>query len=73
MLAITQGRLYTITHGVIDKGTILIDGGRFIAVGSGLTVLAGAQVVDAAGCHVYPGLVDAHTHHGVYAEVTGPE
>jgi imidazolonepropionase-like amidohydrolase len=30
-------------------------------------------VVDAAGCHVYPGLVDAHTHHGVYAEVTGPE
>jgi imidazolonepropionase-like amidohydrolase len=73
MLAITQGRLYTITHGVIDKGTILIDGGRFVDVGSDLMVPQGAQVVDAAGYHVYPGLVDAHTHLGVYAEVTGPE
>jgi imidazolonepropionase-like amidohydrolase len=73
MLAITQGRLYTITHGIIDKGTILIDGGRFVAIGSGLTAPHRVRVVDAAGCHVYPGLVDTHTHHGVYAEVTGPE
>lgn len=73
MLAITNGRLYTITRGVIESGTILIDRGRFVAVGSGLIAPRGAQVVDAAGRHVYPGLVDAHTHHGVYAEVTGPE
>ncbi len=73
MLAITNGRLYPITRGIIERGTILIDRSRFVAVGSGLTVPRGAYVVDAAGCHVYPGLVDAHTHHGVYAEVSGPE
>jgi imidazolonepropionase-like amidohydrolase len=73
MLAIVNGRLSTITHGIVEGGTVLIDRGRFLAVGSGLAVPQGAQVIDAAGCQVYPGLVDAHTHHGVYAEVSGPE
>ena len=73
MLAITNGRLFTITLGIIDGGTILIDRGRFVAVGQGLNVPRGARVLDASGCHVYPGLVDAHTHHGVYAEISGPE
>jgi len=73
MLAITNGRLFTITHGVIERGTVLIDRGKLVAVGSGLSVPQGAQVIDATGHHVYPGLVDAHTHHGVYAEVSGPE
>jgi imidazolonepropionase-like amidohydrolase len=73
MLAITNGRLFTITRGVIEGGTLLVEGGKWLAVGQGLAVPAGALVIDAAGRHVYPGLVDAHTHHGVYAEVTGPE
>jgi imidazolonepropionase-like amidohydrolase len=73
MLAITNGRLFTITRGVIEGGTALIDRGKFVAVGSGLSVPQGAQVIDATGLHIYPGLVDAHTHHGVYAEVSGPE
>jgi len=73
MLAITNGRLFTITHGVIEQGTVLMDKGRFVAVGSDLLVPRGARVIDAAGRHVYPGLVDAHAHHGVYAEVIGPE
>lgn len=73
MLAITGGALVTITHGVIEQGTILIQGGRLVAVGSGLQVPRSAQVLDATGCRVYPGLIDAHTHHGVFSEVSGPE
>ena len=73
MLAIINGRLFTISHGTIPGGTILVDQGRIVAVESGLEPPSGAHVIDAAGCHVYPGLVDAHTHHGVYAEVSGPE
>jgi imidazolonepropionase-like amidohydrolase len=73
MLAIVNGRLFTITHGVVEGGMVLIDRGRFLAVGSGLAVPLGVQVIDAAGRHVYPGLIDAHTHHGVYAEISGPE
>jgi imidazolonepropionase-like amidohydrolase len=73
MLAITNGRLFTITLGIVEGGTILIDRSRFVAVGNGLNIPQGVRVIDAAGCNVYPGLVDAHTHHGVYAEVSGPE
>jgi imidazolonepropionase-like amidohydrolase len=73
MLAITNGRLFTISQGVIEGGTILTDRGRFVAVGSGLAVPEGAEVIEAEGRPVYPGLIDAHTHHGVYAEISGPE
>jgi len=73
MLAITNGTLFTISHGIIPGGTILVDRGKIVAAGSGLAAPSGARVIDAADCHVYPGLVDAHTHHGVYAEVSGPE
>ena len=73
MIAITNGRLFTISHGTIREGTLLIDGGRLVAVGGGLQVPSGVQTLDASGCYVYPGLVDAHGHHGVYAEVSGPE
>jgi imidazolonepropionase-like amidohydrolase len=73
MLAITNGRLYTISQGVIEGGTLLVEDGKFAAVGRDVALPEGAEILDAAGRHVYPGLVDAHTHHGVYAEVTGPE
>lgn len=72
-LAITNGQLFTIAHGVIKDGVVLMDGAKFVTVGSGLSVPQGAEVIDAAGRHVYPGLIDAHTHHGVYAEGAGPE
>jgi dihydropyrimidinase len=37
-------------------------GGRIVEVGSGLQPHAGEEVVDAAGCLVVPGGIDAHTH-----------
>jgi imidazolonepropionase-like amidohydrolase len=73
MLAITNGRLFTIGQGVIEGGTLLVEGGKWAAVGTGLAVPTGAEIIDAHGGHVYPGMVDAHTHHGVYSEETGPE
>jgi imidazolonepropionase-like amidohydrolase len=73
MLAIVGGRLFTISHGIVEEGTLLIESGRFLDAGTGLEIPSEAQVIDARGCAVYPGLVDAHTHHGVYAEISGPE
>jgi imidazolonepropionase-like amidohydrolase len=73
MLAITGGTLFTISHGVVEGGTILIAGSRFLAVGRDLEIPAEARILDATGCHVYPGLVDAHSHLGVFREVSGPE
>jgi 5-methylthioadenosine/S-adenosylhomocysteine deaminase len=42
-------------------GDVLVDGGRIAAVGPCLPA-DGADVIDAAGCIVMPGLIDAHHH-----------
>ncbi|MCB6179651.1 8-oxoguanine deaminase [Rhodobacter sp. Har01] len=46
----------------IAGGDVLIRGGVVAAVGQGLAVPAGAEVVEAAGCVVSPGLVNTHHH-----------
>jgi imidazolonepropionase-like amidohydrolase len=72
MKAIVNGTLHTVSHGVIQDGTLLIDDeGRIAAVGSGVSVPAGADIVDATGLNVFPGFVDAHTHLGIWEEGVG--
>jgi hypothetical protein len=39
-----------------------VEGERIAAVGASLTRPAGAEAIDATGCLVLPGLVNAHTH-----------
>jgi imidazolonepropionase-like amidohydrolase len=41
---------------------ILIDGDRIAAVGRGLKIPAGAEVIDLSRATVLPGLIDTHTH-----------
>jgi len=72
MLAIINGTLHTITDGTVKGGTILVDDeGRIAAVGTDVEVPEGAGVIDAAGLHVFPGFVDAHTHLGIWEEGVG--
>lgn len=51
----------------LDHADVLIENGRIQALGSGLSAPAGALVVDASGRWVTPGIVDIHSHLGVYA------
>lgn len=51
----------------IEKGTILIRGGKIAAVGTTVTAPADAEVIDATGMWVMPGIIDSHSHLGVYA------
>src|SRR5215475_1686733 len=51
----------------LDHTDVLIESGRIQAVGSDLSAPAGALVIDAAGRWVTPGIVDIHSHLGVYA------
>jgi imidazolonepropionase-like amidohydrolase len=50
----------------LDGADVLIVGGRIAGVGRDLAVPAGARVVDATGRWVTPGLIDVHSHLGVY-------
>ena len=44
------------------RADVLIQSGLITAVGTGLDVPAGTEVVDAGGCYVMPGGIDPHTH-----------
>ena len=70
MLAIRGGRAYTMSAaGIIDNAIILIEGERIKAVGTGVEIPAGCQVIDAAGKHICPGFIDAHCHVGLEEEI----
>jgi imidazolonepropionase-like amidohydrolase len=71
LLAIKGGKIFTITKGVIEKGTILIDDGKIVKVGARVKVPEGAEVIDATGKVVMPGLVEAHCHIGIWEEKIG--
>ena len=49
----------------LDNADILLRDGRIEAIGPGLDP-AGARVVDASGMWVTPGIIDVHSHLGVY-------
>jgi len=49
----------------IDNGAVLIQGGKIAAVGADM-VAQNVQVIDAAGKWVTPGIIDIHSHLGVY-------
>lgn len=50
----------------LEGADVLMEGGRITAVGQGLEAPAGAVLVDGAGKWVTPGLIDVHSHLGVY-------
>lgn len=63
--AITNARIITVTGADVERGTVVIADGKIAAVGATVAVPAGAQVIDAAGHMVYPGMMDAGTSMGL--------
>jgi imidazolonepropionase-like amidohydrolase len=70
-VAIVGGYVVPIDGEPIDGGTVLIQDGKIVAVGTDVEVPAGVEVVDAAGSWVLPGFVEAHGHMGVHEEAEG--
>ena len=61
--AIKAGRLIDPENGTITTNqVILVENGKFTAVGANVAIPAGAEVVDLSALTVLPGLVDAHNH-----------
>jgi imidazolonepropionase-like amidohydrolase len=73
MIAITNGQLMTITEGTLDRGTVLVEGGRIVALGEQVEIPEDAQIYDAEGKVVMPGMIDAHCHVGIFPDGIGWE
>lgn len=59
---IKNGTVLTASHGTLENTDILIRDGKIARIGKNLNAGAGAQVIDAAGKFVSPGIIDCHSH-----------
>lgn len=66
LIALKGATIHTAAGPPIPGGVILIRGGKIAAVGKDVLIPAGALVIDAAGREIIPGLIDEHSHIGVY-------
>ncbi|MFP4016377.1 MAG: amidohydrolase, partial [Halanaerobiales bacterium] len=73
MKAIVDGKIITMAGNTFEKGVILIEGGKITAVGKDIDVPEDAELIDAAGKIVFPGMIDAHTHVGIGEDGLGWE
>ncbi len=64
-IALKGGRLITISHGVVEDGTILMRDGRIVAVGKDIAIPGGAEIVDVSGQTIMPGLINGFTNIGL--------
>jgi len=64
-IAITGGRVYTISGAPIENGTVLIRDGRIAQVGTNIAIPADARRIDASGKWVTPGLINSATQLGL--------
>src|SRR5271156_5780878 len=53
-VALKGAKLLTITHGTIENGTVIMQGGKITAVGADVSIPPNAQVIDATGMTIYP-------------------
>jgi len=65
VFAIRNARIVTVSGPDIENGTVLIRDGKIEAVGTNVTVPAGAQTIEGRGLSVYPGMIDLGTNMGL--------
>jgi imidazolonepropionase-like amidohydrolase len=69
-LAVTGGQVVPVVGKPIENGTVLVENGTIVSVGQQAEVKVpdDAEIIDASGCWVLPGFVEAHGHVGVWEE-----
>jgi imidazolonepropionase-like amidohydrolase len=70
-VVIRNVNLMTAAGPTITNGMISIADGKIVAVGATVEIPAGATVIDGGGKYVTPGIIDTHSHLGVYAAPGG--
>jgi imidazolonepropionase-like amidohydrolase len=62
VILIQNATILTVSHGTIERGSILIKDGKIAEIGASVKAPKDAQVIDAAGQFVMPGIIDCHSH-----------
>ena len=71
LTAIINAHVVPVSSPTLPRGTILLEKGRIVAVGTDLHIPAGATIIDAAGKWVLPGFIESHGHVGIHEEANG--
>jgi len=58
-ILIKGGTIHTVSHGTLGNADILFDNGKIISIGNELTVPSETDTINAAGQHLFPGLISA--------------
>lgn len=73
MLLIQNAKILTMEEKDYEKGDILLQDGKIIAIAESITLEAGMETIDASGKWIMPGIFDAHCHIGMWEDGMGFE
>lgn len=63
MMAFVHATIWTCgPDGTLEDGTLLMNNGSIVAVGTDVVIPDGCDVVDVRGMHITPGIIDCHSH-----------
>nr|NIP59083.1 amidohydrolase family protein [Gemmatimonadota bacterium]NIR79491.1 amidohydrolase family protein [Gemmatimonadota bacterium]NIT86849.1 amidohydrolase family protein [Gemmatimonadota bacterium]NIU30717.1 amidohydrolase family protein [Gemmatimonadota bacterium]NIV61077.1 amidohydrolase family protein [Gemmatimonadota bacterium] len=62
VLVIRNATVHTVRGGTLEDASVLVRDGKIADVGADVGAPSGATVLDGAGMHVTPGIIDAHSH-----------
>lgn len=73
MLGIINGNIFTMAGETLENGSILIDNGVIKEIGVDINIPDEAEIIDAKGKMITPGIIDGHSHIGIGEEGIGFE
>lgn len=68
-LALKVGKVLTVTQGVLNHATVLIQNGKYLQIGQNLEIPAHFQVIEASEYWMVPGFTDLHSHIGASSDL----
>jgi imidazolonepropionase-like amidohydrolase len=63
-VAFTNARIIPIVGSPIERGTVVVQNGKIIAIGATVQAPSGSTIIDSSGKTIMPGLIDSHSHIG---------
>lgn len=66
-----NAKIYPVTSEVLENADLLVKDGKIAEIGHNLESSGNVEIIDCKGQPLLPGLIDVHTHLGLYDEGTG--